>query len=68
MNDKFFTQKKCDRCSKELEVRTMSWFTEECICDICSNKEQELKSKLQGQGVNVSDLEGCGYMPQAGKL
>ena len=31
--DKFFSQKYCDRCGKELTGgRTMSMFNEDCIC------------------------------------
>jgi len=60
----FFHQKHCDRCKKEFGVaRTMSWFTEETICMPCSNKESELKSKLREAGIDDSEIEGCGYVP-----
>jgi len=79
MTDKFFSQPDCDRCSENIleqskklggqhAVRKMSWFTEECLCEICIDKEKELRSKLEGKGINVSDLEGCGYLPNAGEL
>ena len=70
MTDKFFTTTTCDRCSASLEgkARKMSWFTEDCLCDTCVNKELELRGKLEGQGIDVAGLEGCGYMPSAGEL
>ena len=38
--DKFFTQKCCDRCGKDLKNgRIMSMFNEECICLECKDKE-----------------------------
>ena len=68
MTDTFFTQKDCDRCQKVLTVRKMSWFTDECLCDTCVDKESELRGKLEAQGVDVAGLEGCGTMPTAGEL
>ncbi len=70
MTDKFFTQPNCDRCSTSLEgqARKMSWFTDDCLCEICTAKELELRNKLEGKGVDVAELEGCGYMPTAGEL
>ena len=68
MTDKFFTQENCDRCQTKLTVRKMSWFTEDCLCDTCVDKELELRGKLEGQGIDVAELEGCGYMPTAGEL
>lgn len=60
MNDEFFSKKKCDRCSSELNTRTMSWFTEETICMDCSSKEDVIKKNLSDKG---SSFEGCGYLP-----
>jgi hypothetical protein len=64
-DDKFFTQNNCDRCYSSLsgQARKMSWFTEECLCETCSNKEKELRNKLESKGINTSNLEGCGQMP-----
>lgn len=42
MTDKFFTQKYCNRCKKELVVRTMSMFNTDCICLDCKKKEESL--------------------------
>ena len=40
--DKFFTQKHCDCCGGSLEGgRTMSRFSENCICTMCSDKEKD---------------------------
>lgn len=39
--DKFFTQKTCSRCHKELTSRIMSRFNEDVICIDCSEKEKE---------------------------
>ena len=40
--DKFFSQKHCDRCKKDLKgSRIMSAFSEECICMECSGKEKQ---------------------------
>jgi hypothetical protein len=65
MTDKFFTQRNCDRCGKDLSGgRTMSWFTEECICMECKEKERELKKQLNKKGVDTRSLEGCGYIPK----
>ena len=39
--DKFFTQKYCDRCKKDLkDGRIMSMFSTECICPECKEKER----------------------------
>jgi len=66
MTDKFFTQPNCDRCTTTLagQSRTMSWFTEECLCTVCSNKEKFLRQELEAEGHNCIELEGCGYIPQ----
>lgn len=66
MGDKFFTQTNCDRCGDSLEgkARTMSWFTEECICEKCSKEEKEIKARALKKGINSSSLEGCGYIPK----
>ena len=58
--DKFFSQKNCDRCGKELTMRTMSWFNNDTICSDCSWKEKELRRTLPDGG---RKYEGCGYIP-----
>lgn len=64
MNDKFFEVENCDRCGAKLVVRTMSWFTDETICLVCSDKEDKIKHKLRAQGKNPSSFEGCGSVPR----
>ena len=63
MEDKFFSQKHCDRCGGDLISRTMSWFTQETICLSCSVREDEIKEKLREIGEDSSKYEGCGYIP-----
>ena len=39
--DRFFTQKRCDRCGGDLKNgRTMSAFSTDCICIDCSDIEK----------------------------
>ncbi len=61
MDDKFFTQKYCDRCNAILHSRTMSWFTDETLCMDCSIDESNIKRKLPDNG---KTYEGCGYIPK----
>ena len=65
MTDRFYTTRNCDRCGESLEgkARKMSWFTEDCLCPDCINKEKVLRNELSKNGINVANLEGCGYMP-----
>jgi len=42
----------------------MSWFNDDTICIKCSKKESEIKAKLKEQGKDISQLEGCGYIPE----
>lgn len=40
--DKFFTQKRCDRCAGSLDGgRTMSVFNNDCICLTCKDIEMQ---------------------------
>ena len=64
--DDFLTKKNCDRCSGDLKVRTMSWFTEETICMVCAEKETEIKQALRAAGKDT--LEGCGYVPKLAEV
>ena len=61
----FLTATECDRCGNRLgSMRTTSWFTEETICNECSDKERDIKSKLRAQGIGEFTMEGCGYVPE----
>lgn len=62
--DEFFSKQNCDRCGNTLTIRTMSWFTDECICSVCSSKESALKQKLEKNGIDTAELEGCGFVPK----
>ena len=62
-NDDFFNQSNCDRCNKKLNVRIMSWFTDETICLSCSQDENEIKRNLRKAGKLVSKYEGCSFIP-----
>ena len=68
MTDTFFANKPCDRCGGDLQVRTMSWFTEETICIDCMRKETEIKEALKAQGKDPRDYEGCGHVPKIKEL
>jgi len=61
MKDKFFSKTKCDRCGKDLNGFTISFFTEDAICMDCSTKESDLKKKLPDGGKHYA---GIGYVPQ----
>jgi len=65
--EEFMAKTHCDRCGASLEnkSRTMSWFTEDCICMECSGKESEIRDLLPGHGF---DLEGCGFIPKVSSL
>ena len=63
MSDTFFSQTHCDRCSKRLDVRILSWFKNDTICVECSKKETAIKDELRKQGKDPADFEGCGYFP-----
>ena len=45
-------------------MRIMSWFTTECICEGCHEKEIIIKEQLKSQGHNINDYEGIGYVPK----
>jgi hypothetical protein len=70
MADKFFTQQHCDRCGGSLkEGRTMSRFSEECICIICSEKEtthKDYKKACDAENEEVKkgnyNFGGIGYV------
>lgn len=55
--DRFFTQKHCDRCGKELtDGRTMSMFNTDCICMECKAKERAMpdyKAAVQAESEAV---------------
>jgi hypothetical protein len=54
---------RCERCSRLMGVRAMSYFTEETICRECLNEERTVIARLRLQGVDPATLAGCGYLP-----
>lgn len=63
--DDFFNKTECDRCQGELKSRTMSWFNDETICEICAKEEKTLRFKLSEIGFNDSKLEGINLSIQS---
>jgi predicted nucleic acid-binding Zn ribbon protein len=55
--DTFLTQENCDRCGDKLVVRTMSWFTDETICEKCSDQEIQFKTNINKIGLYHGDYE-----------
>ena len=64
----FFGRTECERCGGDLKVRTMSWFTLETICGSCMEKERTIRHRMYELGINPDDYEGCGTVPELGKL
>ena len=62
-SDIFFSKTNCDRCGSSLNIRKMSWFTEETLCMDCIKQEEVIKSQLRKAGKDVAAYEGCGYIP-----
>lgn len=62
MEDKFFTQKHCDRCGGSLESgRIMSMFSEECICLICKDKETKAKNYKEATNIELNEVKKGNY-------
>ena len=67
--DRFFSQKYCDRCGKELTGgRTMSMFNEDCICMECKREETQRSDykaaqKAENEAVKRGEMnfKGIGY-------
>jgi hypothetical protein len=57
MKDRFFTQKRCDRCHKELkDGRIMSMFNSDCICMECWQKEmkdEDYKKAVEAENAEI---------------
>jgi len=60
---KFLRKKECDRCDQKLEVRMMSWFTDEALCEECYQEEYQYREELIDHGLDVANFEACGYIP-----
>ena len=67
LKDEYFNKRNCDRCHAELQVRILSWFKDEIICEKCSDEEKLIKQRLnekEGKGADLK-YERCGYLPKA---
>ena len=53
----------CSRCSNDLRLRTVSFFTGKPICKACMDKEALSKQFLINAGQVVEDFRKCGYVP-----
>ncbi len=60
--DKFFTQKNCDRCGKDLKGgRIMSMFNEDCICMECKDKETRYKDYEKAREKEIEEVRKGNY-------
>lgn len=59
---------RCERCSRVMAVRTVSYFNEESICMRCLAKERTLRARLRSRGIDPATLAGCGYLPREDEL
>lgn len=60
--DKFFSQKYCDRCGKDLKGgRIMSMFNEDCICMECKEKETRDKSYKKARDKEIEEVRKGNY-------
>jgi hypothetical protein len=62
MADKFFSQKHCDRCGKDLRLgRTMSRFNTDCICIDCADKEKADKDYNKAVKAELEEIKRGNY-------
>lgn len=60
--DKFFSQKYCDRCGRELtDGRIMSMYNEECICMECKRKETEMPEYADALNADREAIKNGNY-------
>lgn len=60
--DKFFTQKYCDRCGKDLKSgRIMSMFNEDCICMDCKDKEMQDNDYKKAADAELQEVKKGNY-------
>lgn len=60
--DKFFKQKYCDRCGKDLKNgRIMSIFNEDCICMDCKDKERKDKDYEKARDAEADQVRKGNY-------
>lgn len=62
MEDRFFTQKYCDRCGGSLEGgRIMSMFNTDCICMKCKAEERKMKDYKKAQDAEINEVKKGNY-------
>lgn len=59
---------RCERCSRLMAVRTVSYFNEESICMRCLAEERALRARLSNRGIDPATLAGCGFLPREEEL
>ena len=60
--DKFFTQKYCDRCGKDLAGgRIMSMYNEDCICLECQQKETQRADYKKAVDADINAIKHGNY-------
>ncbi len=60
--DRFFTQKRCDRCGKELtNGRIMSMFNTDCICIECSSREKMREDYKMAVQADLAEIKKGNY-------
>ena len=60
--DKFFKQKYCDRCGKDLKRgRIMSMFNEDCICMVCKDKERKDPGYKKARDAEAEEVRKGNY-------
>ncbi len=60
--DRFFTQKNCDRCGRDLKGgRIMSMFNEDCICMECKDKETRDKDYEKSRDRELKEVKKGNY-------
>lgn len=60
--DKFFSQKYCDRCGKDLKSgRIMSMFNEDCICMECKEEESKDKNYKKARDREIEEVRKRNY-------
>ena len=60
MKDRLFDATHCERCNNKLvDIRTVSWFSEETICGKCLDKEVIVKVKLLKKYGHTFEGQGC---------
>lgn len=62
MEDKFFTQKTCDRCGGSLSGgRIMSMYNTDCICMECKNDELKRPDYRKAVEADLAEIRNGNY-------